>query len=136
MAFSLNLITLASEADILIKMAQRDKRNIQHRANSFDMRAENTAENAEELTAELATAKAELASTNALIATLPDGTKKETEITKRMELEVRIRKLTLNGNKKNAVAAIEQEYDADLLDRQVAGIDAFITAVTERKAAL
>jgi len=53
-----------------------------------------------------------------------------------MELELRMRRLSRAGGRKNAVAALEQEYDADLLKRQVAGIDGFIAAVTERKAAL
>jgi hypothetical protein len=53
-----------------------------------------------------------------------------------MELEVKIRKLNGSGGKTGTVALIEQEYDADLLDRQIAGIDAFIAAVEERKAKL
>jgi hypothetical protein len=136
MSYSLNLITLPSEADTLIRMAQRDKRNLQHRLESFDIRNENSAEDAAELAAELAAARASLDASIAMLATLPDGERKEDEETKKMELELRIRKLTKSGNKKGAVAILEREYDAELIERELAGIDDFIAAVTARKEAL
>lgn len=136
MAFTLNLITVPQEADSLIKMANRDKRNLEHRKESFDLRNVNTAENAAENAGELSEANASLASVIALIATLPDGEKKEDEVTKKLDLELRIRRLTRSGSKTGAVATIEREYDADMIENQLDGIDAFITAVTARKAAL
>jgi hypothetical protein len=136
MAYSLNLLTLSSEADGLIKTAQRDKRNLEHRREAFDLRNENSAEDAADIAAELSAATASLTAVNALIPTLPDGDRKEEEIIKKMELELKIKKLTRSGNKKGAVATIEREYDAGLIDRELAGIDEFITAITTRKAEL
>jgi hypothetical protein len=136
MNFSLNLITLASEADALLHMAARDKRNLLHRKETLDIRSENSAESVSGRAADLATAKAELASTIALLATLPDGPIKEDQEIKKMELELKIKKLSKSGNKADPVTFLATEYDADLHNRQIAGIDAFSAAVTERKAAL
>jgi hypothetical protein len=66
----------------------------------------------------------------------PDGEKKEVEITKKMELELRLRKLTFSGSKQNAVAVLEREYDIALMDAQLQKITAFIADVTVYKATL
>ena len=136
MTFSLSMIELPEDADNLIKTAQRDKRIFEHRKESLELRTENSTENAAQQQFELVAAQAQLAAANATIASIPEGPKKEEEITKKMALEVRIRKINESGNKLGAVALIEQEYDTDLLERQIVGINDFITAVTARKAAL
>jgi hypothetical protein len=136
MAISLELITLPEEADSLLKTAQRDKRIFEHRKESIDLRTATSAENAIELQQDLTASQAELTTAIAIIASLPEGSKKEEEITKKLSLELKIRKLTESGNKSGALALIEKEYDADLLDRQLAGIETFMDAVLARKAAL
>ena len=114
----------------------RDKRIFEYRKESFEIRSESSDEAAAEQELELANAGADLVAITALIDTLPPGKKKEDEITKKMALEVKIRRLNANAGKAIAVDLVEQEYDADLLARQIAGIDEFITLVNERKAAL
>jgi hypothetical protein len=136
MEYSLELIALPEEADNLIKTAKRDKRIFEHRKESLELRTVSSVENASQQQFDLAEAQAQLTAATATIASLPEGPKKEEEITKKMALEVRIRKINESGSKTGAVALIEQEYDSDLLERQIAGIDEFITAVTARKAAL
>lgn len=136
MSYSLNLITLPSEADSLIKTAEREKRNLEHRKDSYQLRNENSAEDAVENAADLTSANAALTAVNAIIATLPEGERKEEELIKKMELELKIKKLTRNGSKRGAIATIEREYDAELIDRQLAAINDFISAVNARKAQL
>jgi hypothetical protein len=53
-----------------------------------------------------------------------------------MELEVKIRKLTFSVAKADAISKIENEYEIDQLERQIAGIDEFIAVVTARKTEL
>jgi hypothetical protein len=132
----MNLITLPSEADQLIAMATRDKRSLVNRKDALLIRSESSALNTQERVSELAAAKAALASAVAQIATLADGDEKENQITKKMELDVKIRKLTKNDSKAGATLVLEAEYDADLLEKQIAGIDSFVTAVSARKAQL
>ena len=133
MAFSLNLLTLTSEADTLLNTVLRDKRTLEVRKQNMALRTENSVENSVELTADLKASKLSLDSVNAIIASLPEGERKEEEITKKMDLELKIRKLTLSGSKRNSVSVLENEYDLDLLDRQLSGIDAFIAAINARK---
>lgn len=136
MDFSVNLLTLASEVDTLLATAQRDKRTLEVRLQSLALRTDNSAEDSAELSAELVAAQASLAASVAILDTLPEGERKEDELTKKMELEVKVRKLTRSGNKRSAVSRIENEYDIDQLERQIAGIDAFIAVLNARKAAL
>ena len=136
MAFSLNLLTLKSEADSLLSTAQRDKRTLDVRKQSMALRTDNALENATEQTAELTETRFALNAANANIASLPDGERKEDEVTKKMELELKLRRLTRTGNKRSPISILENEFDLDILDKQIAGIDAFIAAITTRRADL
>jgi len=136
MPYSFNLITQPAEADSLIKTAERDQRTLVARKQSLEVRTENSAEDIVETSAEIAAINAELTNTNALIAVLPNGEKKEAEITKKMELELRLRKLNQSGNKQNAVSVLEREYDIALMDAQLQKITSFIAEVTAHKATL
>ncbi len=136
MPYSFNLITQPAEADSLIKTAERDQRTLLARKQSLEVRTENSAEDIVETSAEIAEINAELNNANALIAVLPDGEKKETEITKKLELELRLRKLNQSGSKQNAVSVLEREYDIALMDAQLQKITTFITEVTAHKATL
>jgi hypothetical protein len=136
MAYSLDFLTQKSEADALLNTAQRDKRTLEVREQSLSLRTANSAEDSVELQAELNEARLLLETTNSVIATLPEGDRKEDEITKKMDLELKIRKLTRSGSRLSPVSKIENEYELDQLDRQLAGIDAFITEVTARKEVL
>lgn len=135
--FSISLITGAELADRLIKQAQRIRRALNHRLESFDMRTESSADNTAEYDAEVAETNARLATANALIPTLLEGTDlKEDQITEKMEMELKLRKLTKAGNKLTSEAIILRELDMDLLNRQIAGLDVFIGLVTTKKGEL
>lgn len=136
MAYSISLITLPSEADQLIAMVTRDKRSLANRKEALLIRSQTSVLSSQERATELALAKASLAAVIDKIATMADGPEKEDQITKKMELEVRVRKLSKSDGKAGAISILETEYDADLLDRQISAMDAFVTAVTDRKAQL
>jgi hypothetical protein len=136
MPYSFNLITQPTEADSLIKTAERDQRTLVARKQSLEVRTENSAEDIVETSTEIAEVNAELTSTNALLAVLPDGEKKEVEITKKMELELRLRKLNANGTRLNGVSVLEREYDIAQMDAQLQKITSFIAEVTAHKATL
>lgn len=135
--YSLTLITGTELADRMIKQAQRMKRALAHRLESFDMRTENSVESSAEYDAEVAETTARLATATALIPTLPEGSElKEDQITEKMEMELKLRKLTKAGNKLGSEAILVRELEMDLLERQIAGLDEFIGLVTTRKAEL
>jgi hypothetical protein len=132
----LTLITQPTEAEQLLRMALRDKRNLMVRKDSLSVRNENASEDGAERLADIAATQAELASANAMIASLPEGNRKEAEITKKMATEVRLRRLTQNGDAGSPLSIVERQYDAEILEREIAGIDAFIDAVNAHKATL
>jgi hypothetical protein len=136
MKASLQLVTLPEEADTLIRMAQRDRRIFSHSHESIDMQSENSEENALRTQQELAIAQADLAAATLVINTLPEGKKKEEEITRKMGLELKIRKLATTGSTSGFIPHIEKEYEAMLLEAKIVQIDAFISAVNARKAEL
>ena len=61
MAFTVSVIELVSEADELLRMAERDKRNLELRKSNITVRNQNAAEDVGERKAELAAAQAALA---------------------------------------------------------------------------
>jgi hypothetical protein len=134
MNYSFNLITLPAQCDSLIKIAERDKRTILARKQSLSVRAENSAEDVSHNIAELAILNAQVAAHTASIATMPDGPEKEKEITKKMDMEVRIRKM--NEGELTPMGQLERQYDIAQMDAQLLEIDAFIAAVAAHKATL
>lgn len=136
MSFSVNLISLPSEAEALIKMAQRDKRTLEHRLDALTIRSENSVESSAEHSADLMAVTTALAAADSLIASLPEGELKENQITKKLELELKLRKLNKSGNKDSVMGTLEREYDADQLEKQIAGTESFIAEVAARQAAL
>ena len=115
-------------------MAQRDKRTINVRKETLSLRNENASDNEAERTEDIAAAEAELGSLTALISSLPEGPRKETEITKKMTVELRLRRLRLGSSEDSPLTIVERSYDTDLADREVTGIDTFMAAVETRKA--
>jgi uncharacterized protein (DUF4213/DUF364 family) len=136
MSYSLNLVTTVGETDVLLNDAQHEKRTFDVRKQNLALRSDNSMENSAELTAELNESQLSLDAVNAVIASLPDGEKKENEITKKLELELKIRKLRASANKVNIVNKIKDEYELAQLESQIATVDAFIAAIINRKAEL
>ncbi len=134
--YNLNLISSKEEIDLLLRMANRDKRAANVRKETLSLRNENASENEAERAADILSAQTDVASLTSLIDSLPAGTRKEQEITKKMAVEVRLRRLTQGGSAENPVSIVERSYDVDLIEKEMTAIDAFIAAVNERSAAL
>lgn len=134
--YNLELITSAADADQLLRMAQREKRSMYVRRESLSLRNENASEDGAERAADQSALEAELQSLNAMIENLPEGTRKQEEITNRMAVEVKLRRLLQGSNGKDPVSIVERTFDVDRFDRDIAGIEAFVTAVEARKAEL
>jgi hypothetical protein len=131
--YNLQLISSKEEIDLLLRMAARDKRAANLRKESLALRNENATDNEVERNADVLSAQSEIASLEALIKSLPEGQRKEFEITKKMAVEVRLRRLTQGNSGESPATIVERSYDADLSEREVAGIDAFITSLETRK---
>ncbi|MEO7310727.1 MAG: hypothetical protein ABIX01_10025 [Chitinophagaceae bacterium] len=133
MLFSLDLIRSVNEADTLINMAQRDKRSLANRRETLLIRSRDGAEGTTELAATLSNYRAQLAASIAGLEGMPEGLAKEDALTHKMELEVKVRKLSRPGGSRSAENVLEQEYDAEQLDKQIAGADAFTDLIEAHK---
>lgn len=78
----------------------------------------------------------EIAATETIIATLPDGNSKEDAVKKKVRLEYR--KFLLENRKESygVVALLEKELDLTNGTQSLAEINAFTVAITARKAEL
>jgi hypothetical protein len=132
--FNVSLITGVELADILIKLAKRDQRILDARITNLSIRNENSTENSAEYEAEVSELTAGIATSNTIVASLPDGPLKEGEITKRLEFELRLRKLTLSDNSSNPETILTREYElSKALKLKEAAVE-FEAAVVARKA--
>jgi hypothetical protein len=131
--YGIELINSTDEADLLLRMARREKRTLNVRRESLALRNENASDNEAERNADILAAQSELDALTSLINSLPDGARKEAEITKKLSVELRLRRLTIGGSDENPVTVVERNFDTSQMDREMAGIDEFITAVEERR---
>jgi hypothetical protein len=134
--FTVSLISGVELADILIKLAQRDQRVLDARITNLSIRNENSSENSAEYTAEVAELTAGIQTSTTILATLPEGKLKEEEITKKMEMELRLRKLTTSEISYTPESVLEREYTLAKLVKQREAAAEFEAAVTARKAEL
>ena len=134
--FNVSLITGVELADILIKLAKRDQKILDARITNLSIRNENSTENSAEYEAEVSELTAGIATSNTIVASLPDGPLKEGEITKRLEYELRLRKLTLSDNSSSPETLLTREYElSKALKLKEAAVE-FEAAVVARKAEL
>lgn len=131
--YNLELITSAADADQLLRIAQREKRSIYVRRENLSLRNENASENGAERSADIVAAQAELQSLNTVIDSLPEGERKQEEITNRMAVELRLRRLTRGGDGNDPVSIVERAFDVNRFDRDITGIEEFVAAVEARK---
>jgi hypothetical protein len=134
--FNVALITGVELADILIKLAKRDQRVLGARITNLSIRNENSTENSAEFEAEVAELTAGIATSNAILANLPEGTLKEGEITKKMEYELRLRKLTLSENSSSPETILAREYELSKVIKLKEAAVEFEAAIVARKAEL
>ncbi len=78
----------------------------------------------------------ELSTLNAVIPTLPEGNYKEDNLAKQKKLDWR--KQVLNNKRADygTVALLDKEFELASVERRLLEVDAFIAALTARKAAL
>jgi hypothetical protein len=132
--FTVNLITGVELADALIKLAQRDQRVLDARITNLTIRNENSTENSAEYAAEVAELTAGIQTSTTILGSLPEGSLKEEEITKKMEMELRLRKLTTSEISYTPQSVLEREYSLTKLVKLREAAAEFESALTIRKA--
>jgi hypothetical protein len=136
MSYSVSKITTVADCDLLLAWAVKEKADLNYKKLSEERLTNNYSETSIEIDAELQSVISEIAATETIIATLPDGNSKEDAIKKKVRLEYR--KFLLENRKESygVVALLEKELDLTNVTQSLAEIDAFTAAITARKAEL
>lgn len=136
MSYSIAKITTVADCDLLLSWAAKEKADLNYKKISEERLTNNYSETSIEIDAELQSVIAEIAATETVIATLPDGNSKEDAIKKKTKLEYK--KFLLNNRKESygVVALLEKELDLSRVTLELGEIDAFVAEITTRKAAL
>lgn len=136
MTYSVNQLATVAECDAVLGIANKEKADLQWRQSSIQRRQSAYAESSVEIAAELAAVNAELAAYVSIIANLPEGPAKQEALNRQKKLEYRQFLLTDRKEDYGSVALLEKEMELGQLEKQVEEVDAFIAAITARKAAL
>lgn len=136
MSYSVEKITSTSDCDLLLSLAAKEKADQAWKRLSEERLTLNYGAKAVEIDAELQSVTTEITATETVIATVPEGNSKEEAVKKKTKLEYK--KFLLNNRKENygVLALLEKELDLNRVTVELNEIDAFIAAVTARKAAL
>lgn len=134
--FTTSLITGVELADALIKIAKRDQAILDARITNLSVRNENSTENSAAYDAEVTELQTGIATSTTILASLPEGKYKEEEITKKLEMELRLRKLTMGEVSSDPKSVMEREYALSKLRKLKDAAVEFEAAVTARKAEL
>ncbi|WP_026976874.1 hypothetical protein [Flavobacterium tegetincola] len=134
MAYSVAQITTVADCDLLLSLAAKEKADQNFKKLSEERLTLNYSTTSIEIDADLQSVATEIAATETVIATLPEGKSKEEAIKKKTKLEYR--RFLLNNRKESygVLALLEKELDLNRVTVEISEIDAFITAINARKA--
>ena len=136
MSYSVSKITTVADCDLLLAWAVKEKADLNYKKLSEERLTNNYSETSIEIDAELQSVISEIAATETIIATLPDGNSKEDAIKKKVRLEYKKFLLENRKDSYGVVALLEKELDLTNVTQSLAEIDAFTAAITARKAVL
>lgn len=106
-----------------------EKRGLDARKETKDVRTETAADDSKDTAKEIAETQAEIDASEIIIGNLPDGDKKEDEVTKKMDLEVKLRKLKKAARGKSALDLAQAEIQVFFLEKRVLAINEVITQI-------
>ena len=129
MSYSVSKITTVADCDLLLAWAVKEKADLNYKKLSEERLTNNYSETSIEIDAELQSVISEIAATETIIATLPDGNSKEDAIKKKVRLEYKKFLLENRKDSYGVVALLEKELDLTNVTQSLA-------AITARKAEL
>jgi hypothetical protein len=136
MAYSIINLQSIAECDELLAIVSRERRGMENRKESLEIRNENMQESSTDYEADLASMNSELNHLNTTIPTMPEGAKKEAMITDQIILTGRIRLLNQRRSNFGTMGILQRELDIELLERGISAYDEFIDGVNTHKATL
>ncbi len=136
MNYSIEQLSLIADCDHLLTAAVRIKSDLANRLYSLNRRRENTGETSNSIEGEIASLVAQIGAYEGFVPTLPEGKAKDDMVINIVNLKHRL--FGLNNRSKNfgLIAAIELEYDINVMEENIAGSESYIAQLTAKKATL
>lgn len=134
--YSIEKLTQVSDCDAVLTWAQTEKENLELKKLNESKLTKNYSNTSLSIETELQSIITQMNTINTILPTLPEGSIKEENLKKLRKLDYR--KFLLEDRRINygVVALLEKELDVERITKEIAEIDAFITAVTQKKATL
>lgn len=134
--YSVDQLTTAADCDAMLVLATKEQKDLDWKKLSIERQREQYAENAVEISTELAAKEAELAALDSIVAGLPEGDLKDDNLKKKRRVEYSIFLLTDRKANYGSVALLEKEYDLQRVQREIEETQAFVDEINARKAAV
>ncbi|GAA4770962.1 MULTISPECIES: hypothetical protein [Flavobacterium] len=134
--YSFNKITQASDCDVLLAWAEKEKADLAFKKFSEERMTANYSSTSIEIDAVLQGVLAEISAVQTVIDVLPAGPTKENEIKRKTRLEYKKFLLENRKDSYGSVALLEKELDLERINKELTEVDLFITGVTAHKATL
>lgn len=134
--YSIEKLTQVSDCDAVLTWAQTEKENLELKKLNESKLTKNYSTTSLSIDTELLSVTTQIAGINSVLPSLPEGSVKEDHLKKLKRLEYK--KFLLEDRRINygVVALLEKELDVERITKEIVEIDAFITAVTQKKATL
>jgi hypothetical protein len=136
MAYTVSLLTTVADCNSVIALAQKDKKNYEHKKDNLLFAKENSQENSSERQAKLLILNSEITMLQSVIAGLPEGEMKEEAITDLMRKQTAQRVLSSANNTATPVSLLDSELEIARLDQNISETLNFIAEVEAHKATL
>ncbi|RYD69925.1 MAG: hypothetical protein EOP53_26320 [Sphingobacteriales bacterium] len=136
MNYSVNSLTTVGDCDVLLTFAAKERADLDYKKISDERITTRFAQSAAEIDAQLLGVNAEIAATEIIISTLPEGPSKEDAVEKKVTLVYKKFQLEIRKERYGTVALLEKEMDLGRVHQELREVDAFITAVTTKRDAL
>ena len=136
MPYTVTYLTTVADCDLMLAKADQQKSDLNYRKLTLERQKTRFAETAVEVEAELQASNSEATALDAIIASLPDGDTKDETVVRKRKLELKLFLLQQKKDDFGGSALVEKEFDLGRVNKELEEADAFIAAVTARKAAL
>nr|WP_199157683.1 hypothetical protein [Pedobacter sp. ASV2] len=136
MNYSVTTLTTVADCDTVLALIDKETKDLSFRKLSLERQQENYANTTLEVSSEITVLNTELSAVNTVIATLPDGDTKDDNIKRQKKLEYNLFLLTNRKANYGAIALLEKEFSIARVIQELTEADAFVAAVTARKASI
>ena len=136
MAYSKEMLTSATDCDLVLVMAADEKADLEFKKVTADRHTTIYTANAAEIDADLQTVNAEITVLETIIPNLPEGPAKAENSDKLVKANYK--KFTLENRKESAgvIALLQSQLESERYALELAEVDAFIEEINTRKVSL